>query len=308
MARDDARQVVHRPLGGRVLAGRDGFGVGARREAQEVGLDAAGAGVAAGVGVNRQEQVGALRGWRWPCAARAARRRRCGGSAPRRGPAPSASSRSSRSAMSSDDVGFLVPLAMRARIVAAVAGVDDDARDAEPELTGQREGAVGVGGRHRGQRRLRVVGGPAAATAGAGSRTGVGAVARARTTAAAAALAAGAAAAAPARDRRRRRRCDRGRRGRRRAGAGHDRVVGEQHWRFGRHRHLDDGAAPPLGVDHHAERVVEREDADPGRRRRDRAPPGSRRAGGRRAPGARRRRRPTPCRPATAPRSRRAGR
>ena len=47
------------------------------------------------------------------------------------------------------ELRFVDAVAVRAGIVAAVAGVDDDARDAEPELPRERELAVRVGERHR---------------------------------------------------------------------------------------------------------------------------------------------------------------
>ena len=83
------------------------------------------------------------RGWRSPFAPRAGRRCRCAASGrPRRRAASAAASRAAARRRATRSAS-LSPLHLRAGIVAAVAGVDHDARDAESELARQREAARG---------------------------------------------------------------------------------------------------------------------------------------------------------------------
>ena len=99
-------------------------------------------------------------GWRSPSAPRAGCRRRCGGSATTSTPGSFCSSFSSRSATSSVSSASFRPLAERAGIVAAMSGIDDDARHAEAELARHRESARCIG---RGGSRRRQAAAPAAA-------------------------------------------------------------------------------------------------------------------------------------------------
>ena len=147
-------QAVHRHGRRRVLARRDRFRLGVHREVQEVGLDAARRRVAAGVGVDREEQIGSL-----AIGDRGALFERDEHVAAARHHHLDARLLFEQLLDAQRDVerqlGFDDPVALRARIVAAVAGVDDDARHAQPELARQRELAVRVRHRRHGRQRFR---------------------------------------------------------------------------------------------------------------------------------------------------------
>ena len=124
------------------------------RKAQEVGLHAARAPVGARVGVNRQEQVGP----RPVGDVGALLERHVGVGAPRLDDLDAGLPQQQLLEAEGDverQVGFAEALPARARVVAAVPGVDHDAGDPEPELARQRESAARV---HRGRRRRRRVG------------------------------------------------------------------------------------------------------------------------------------------------------
>ena len=130
---DDIGKISHRLLRAGVLTSGNRLGLRIGREVQEVGLDTACAHVVAGVGVNRQKEVsaGLIRDLRSLLErderARAARQNHL-----------DAGLRSQQLLQLERDIqhelGFGEALRPGARIVPAMAGVDDDAPHAEPEL------------------------------------------------------------------------------------------------------------------------------------------------------------------------------
>ena len=104
--------------------------------------------IAAGVGVNRQEQVGPLAiGDRRPLLQRNEHVGVAGHDHLHTGLLLQQRLQPQRDVQR--QLGFVDAVALRARIVPAVAGVDDDARHTQAELSRQGELAVGVGGRRQ---------------------------------------------------------------------------------------------------------------------------------------------------------------
>ena len=167
---DDVGQAADRVFRRRVLPGGHRFRVRVRREVQHVGLDAAGGLRAAGVGVDRKEQIGLLAGR----DGRALVERDELVAAPRQHDVDAGRREERLEAERDveDDVGLRDALAEGPGVVPAVSGVDDDSRGAEAELARQGDGAPRGcrGGRRRWRPVSVAVPGPRPRAEGSASR------------------------------------------------------------------------------------------------------------------------------------------
>ena len=131
---DEVGQRAHRLARRGVLAGGHGGGAQVVREIQEVGFDAARLIVGAGVGVNREKQIGALAvGDRRPFLKR--HELVCGARENHLDPVHLFEQLLKAQRDVEDQLRFGHALALRTGIVAAVSGIDHDPRYTEPELS-----------------------------------------------------------------------------------------------------------------------------------------------------------------------------